>query len=122
MASLVPEPIEKCAVCSASPSSTALSKDQSPFFTSRKLIHLELLERSGLLFRSFAKTRRTYSRVSSSLIVANPALSHVRGSHSTMNVLVVLLNLYEWAAKVPASFSRNVSVRPWKSWFVPYQM
>ena len=47
IASLVPEPIEKWAVCSASPSNTTFSKFHCAFFTSRKLIHFELFESSG---------------------------------------------------------------------------
>ena len=43
IASFVPEPIEKCAVCAASPSSTTLSAHQRALRTVTKLIHLELL-------------------------------------------------------------------------------
>ncbi len=47
MASLVPEPIEKCAVWAASPTSTTLPCDQCGTRTVTKLIHLELLASSG---------------------------------------------------------------------------
>jgi hypothetical protein len=43
MASFVPEPTEKCAVCAASPSSTTLPCRQLSFRTVVKLIHRELL-------------------------------------------------------------------------------
>ena len=43
IASLVPEPIEKCAVCAASPSSTTLPWRQRSLRTVVKLIHRELL-------------------------------------------------------------------------------
>ena len=38
IASLVPEPIEKCAVCAASPSSTTFSRRQNGLRTVTKLI------------------------------------------------------------------------------------
>ena len=45
-ASFVAEPIEKCAVCAASPSSTMLSWNQRSTFTVGKLSHLELFASS----------------------------------------------------------------------------
>ena len=42
MASLVPEPIEKCAVCAASPSSTTFSCRQVRHLTVVKVVHREL--------------------------------------------------------------------------------
>src|SRR5260370_1196113 len=93
IASFVPEPIEKCAVCKASPSKTTFSKDHRPFFTNTKLIHFELFESNRQPSRSFAKKAPRNSRVCSSVISTNPAFSHVRGSHSTINVLVALLNV-----------------------------
>ena len=47
MASLVPEPIEKCAVWAASPSSTTLPSCQRSLRTVVKLSHLELLVRTA---------------------------------------------------------------------------
>ena len=45
-ASFVAEPIEKCAVCAASPSSTMLSWNQRSTFSVGKLSHLELFTSS----------------------------------------------------------------------------
>ena len=47
MASLVPEPMEKCAVCAASPSSTTLPSRQVPQRTVAKLSQRELLASSA---------------------------------------------------------------------------
>src|ERR1017187_213967 len=90
--------------------------------TSRKLIHLELLDKSSAPSRSRWKTCSKYFRVASSSMSWNPACCQVSSSHSTMKVLVVLSNLYECAANTPAPFSRNVSVRPLKRWRVPYHI
>jgi len=46
MASLVPEPIEKCAVCAASPSSTTLPSRQVRHLTVLKVVHRELFATS----------------------------------------------------------------------------
>src|SRR5580700_9036230 len=43
IASLVPDPIEKCAVCAASPRRTTLACDHAALRTVVKLIHRELL-------------------------------------------------------------------------------
>ena len=46
MASFVPEPMEKCAVCAASPSSTTLPFRQLPLEMVTKVCHLELFSRT----------------------------------------------------------------------------
>ena len=87
MASLVPEPMEKCAVCSASPSSTRLACDQRALCTSGNCRQIELLEISAWPSSASAKTRSHDARVSASLMAAKPARSKVAASTSTMKVL-----------------------------------
>jgi hypothetical protein len=47
MAILVPEPMDGCAVCAASPSSTRFRYDQLRLRTTRKLVHFVLFTSSG---------------------------------------------------------------------------
>jgi hypothetical protein len=56
-ASRVPEPIEKCAVCSASPTSTMLRNDQRSFQIHGKFRHVDLFEVSACPRSDSAKTR-----------------------------------------------------------------
>ena len=58
MASLVPEPMEKCAVCAASPSSTTLPSCQRSLRTVVKFSHLELLASTSWPRSSSAKISR----------------------------------------------------------------
>ena len=96
MASLVPEPIEKCAVWAESPSRTTLPWTQCSLRTVAKLIQRELLAWTSCPSRTSANSSRirwidcssdspgTQSR---SAYAANPARSHTADVISTMNVL-----------------------------------
>ena len=87
MASRVPEPMEKCAVCSASPISTYLPWCQRLFQTSGNRRQIELLEISGWPPSASAKIFWHRLRDSESSIRAKPARAKVASSVSTMNVL-----------------------------------
>ena len=67
IASFVPDPIEKCAVCAASPSSTTLPCRQRSLRTVVKLIHRELFACTAWSCRMPAKRRRISAMLSSSL-------------------------------------------------------
>ena len=95
MASLVPEPMEKCAVWAASPSRTTLPSCQRALRTVRKLSHLELLVRIWWPRNSSAKISlirpTAYSSLapggkSSCSVLSNPAARHTCSCISTMNV------------------------------------
>ena len=96
MASLVPEPMEKCAVWAASPRSTMLPCRQDSLRTVVKLIHLELLTRTSWPSSSSAKMARMASTAASSLspgrnawcsVASKPALRQTSSCISTMKVL-----------------------------------
>src|SRR5438132_2916375 len=88
IASLVPEPIEKCAVCRASPISTMLRCDQRSFQIHGKLRHTDLLEMSLWPSRLSAKTSSQMACDSSMLLCSKPQAFQVLASHSTRNVLI----------------------------------
>ncbi len=73
MASLVPEPIEKCAVCAASPISTTLPWRQVSLRTVRKLSQLELFANTRWPSRRSANSSRT-SAIDVSSLCARPAV------------------------------------------------
>ncbi len=96
MASLVTEPIEKCAVCAASPSSTTLRCRHRSLRTVVKLIHFELLASTWCLSRTSANSSVIRSidfssdspgAKPSSANASNPAARHTFSCISTMNVL-----------------------------------
>lgn len=95
MASLVPEPIEKWALCAASPSSTTFSCRQQALRTVSKRIHREALGISRWPSRCSARSssqRRTLARSlspragSDSARAANPARCQACSAISTMKV------------------------------------
>jgi hypothetical protein len=86
MASLVPEPMEKCAVCAASPSSTRLRWCQRSQRTVGKLRHTDLFVSSLWPCSSGAKSRSQKATVSSSVAVSRPARRHTCSWHSTIQV------------------------------------
>ena len=86
MASLVPEPIEKCAVAFASPTSTALSRTQVLLTMFGKLRHSERFRISGWPSSSAAKTRSSTGSISVSLIASKPKLRQVASSVSITQV------------------------------------
>ncbi len=92
MASLVPEPIEKCAVCAASPTSTVAPALQSLQRSSLKASHTERLDSSSCPSSTGAKSSRQNARLSCSDSVSSPARRHVSSRVSTMNVLVPASN------------------------------
>lgn len=85
-ASLVPEPMEKCAVCAASPSSTVLPYDQCALTTVRNTVQEELLLRSGRLPRASAKILAQRSTDPCSSSSSNPAARQTSSRISTMTV------------------------------------
>lgn len=96
IASLVPEPMEKCAVWAASPNSTVRPWRQVRVRTVCQSSHLELLPirswpsrwsanndwQNAMLSRSFWPGTRDAGSTAS-----RPARRHVASSHSTMKVL-----------------------------------
>ena len=88
MASFVPEPIEKCAVWAASPSSTTLPRCQLSLRTSRKLVHSERLLMSRWPCSSSANSASQACSDSASSIASKPSRRHVCSGHSTIHVLV----------------------------------
>src|SRR6478672_4605147 len=88
IASRVPEPMEKCAECRASPISTMLRCDQRSFQTQGKLRHTDLFEISGWPSRVFANTCSQIVCDSSMLLSLKPYACQVADSHSTRNVLI----------------------------------
>ena len=87
MASRVPEPMEKCAVCSASPISTYLPWCQRALRTNGNRRQIELLEISGWPPSASAKIFWQRLRVSASSMRSKPARAKLASSVSTMNVL-----------------------------------
>src|SRR5579863_3382049 len=97
MASLVPEPIEKCAVAAASPISTIFRYDHFSHNTRGKFSHAEPRRCRAFDIKSWpprylAKIRSQVRHVWSWLIVPKPNFSHVSGEHSTMKVAVSASN------------------------------
>ena len=97
MASLVPEPMEKCAVCAASPSSTTFRCRQASHRTVVKLTHRELFANSWCPPSTSAHRPRIISIDASSLCPGaqtgraptspNPARRHTSSCISRMKVL-----------------------------------
>jgi hypothetical protein len=83
---LVPEPIEKCAVCAASPISTTLPVCHLPHRTTGKFRQIDRFLISRCPASSSAKMFSRIATVWSSSAFASPALRHVSSRHSTMNV------------------------------------
>lgn len=95
MASLVPEPMEKCAVWAASPSRTTFSWRQVRLRTVAKRSHLELLGMSRCPSRWSARSSSQRRMLSSSLVPggwsrsansSKPARRHASSAISTMKV------------------------------------
>src|SRR5262249_2037871 len=97
MASLVPEPTEKCAVAAASPIKTMFSCDHLSHSTRGKFSQAEPRKCAAFDInrwppRYFAKIRSQARHDSSWLIVSKPNLRQVGSEHSTMNVAVSASN------------------------------
>ena len=101
IASLVPEPIEKCAVCAASPSSTTLSCTQCSLRMVVKLIQRELFAITSCPSSTSANSSRILSidfwsdspgAQARSAYSPNPAASQTADVISTMKVLPVASN------------------------------
>ncbi len=86
IASLVPEPIEKCAVWAASPSSTTLPKCQRSQVTVGKRRQIERLASSGWPESQGANSRSQVATVSASPASSKPARRQVSSWHSTIQV------------------------------------
>ena len=96
MASLVPEPMEKCAVCAASPSSTTLPCRQRSLRTVPKLTHRELFSSTSWPSRMSANSSPDQrgrllvglaGSQAAAASAAKPARRHTLSFISTMNVL-----------------------------------
>src|SRR5690606_12200791 len=85
-ASLVPEPMEKWAVCAASPRSTRLPCDQRSLTTVRKVVQADVLDRSGRPPSASANSLAQASTDSSSDIPSNPAARQTSSRISTITV------------------------------------
>jgi hypothetical protein len=121
IASFVPEPIEKCAVCAASPSSTVAPALQSLQRSSLKASHTERLDNSWCPSSTGAKSSRQNARLSCSERASSPARLQVSSRVSTMNVLVRSSNGYACAWKMPCSVSANAKVNASSATSVPNQ-
>ena len=86
MASLVPEPTEKCAVWAASPASTTFSWCHFSFRMVGKLRQTERLEISRCPANSSRQSRSQKAIVPASSARSIPAERHVSSRASTMNV------------------------------------
>src|SRR5438309_9681162 len=93
----VPEPIEKCAVRSASPINTTFPADHRALRKLGKLRHTDLFDTRRCPPRVCANTVSQYFNVSASFIVAKPARCHVAASHSTTKVLITGACRKRWA-------------------------
>jgi len=98
MASLVPDPMEKCAVCAASPSSTTLPWRQLAQRTVVKCTHRELLptircppsmsaHSSRMISMDVSSLRPGGSSAAAEARPSNPARCHTSSRASRMNVL-----------------------------------
>lgn len=85
-ASLVPEPIEKWAVCAASPISTVLPCDQCALTTVRNCVQVEPLPRSGRPRRASPKIFAQRAADSASSQRSKPALCQTSSRISTITV------------------------------------
>ena len=121
MASFVPEPIEKCAVWAASPTTTVRPWCQTLFTTFGKSSQSERFERSSWPSRSRANSRSQKARLSSSDSSSRPARRHVASGHSTMNVLVRSSKGYACTWKSPCPVSLKMNVKASKTRSVPNQ-
>src|ERR1700758_4258753 len=97
MASLVPEPIEKCAVAAASPISAMLRYDHFSQSTRGKFSQAEpriwaAFDISEWPPRYLAKMRSQTREFSSLLIAPKPHFSQVASEHSMMKVAVSASN------------------------------
>src|SRR5215469_8150563 len=97
MASLVPEPMEKCAVAAASPISAILRYDHCSHKTRGKFSQAEpriwlALDIKLWPPRYLAKMRSQSREFSSWLIAPKPNFSHVASEHSMMKVAVSASN------------------------------
>src|SRR3569623_3024517 len=97
IASLEPEPMEKCAVAAESPSSTTLPVDHRSHSTRLKLSQAEprrclAFEISAVPLRYLPKIFWQAAIVSSVDIVSKPDFFQVSSEHSTMNVAMSALN------------------------------
>src|SRR5215213_4418360 len=121
IASLVPDPIEKCAVCAASPSSTVAPALQSRQRSSLKASHTERFDSSSCPSSTPANSSRQNARLSCSDNSSSPARCHVSARVSTMNVLVPSSNGYACAWNTPCSVSTNANVNASSATSVPNQ-
>ena len=100
MASLVPDPMEKCAVCAASPNSTMLSLYQRSHSTRLNLIHTAeprrclALEISGWPSSKSANSRSQNAMDAGISNLSRPAFNQVLSGVSTMNVDISSLKRY----------------------------
>src|SRR5690349_11617242 len=89
MASRVPDPMEKCAECSASPISTMFLNDQRSFQIHGKLRHTDRLEINPCPSSVAAKICSQMALDCSTVLSAKPQACQVGKSHSTRNVLML---------------------------------
>jgi hypothetical protein len=122
IASFVPEPIEKCAVWAASPTSTMFSWCQHSFRTVGNARQTERLMSSSWPSRWSAKSTAMYATVSSSVVWSSPARRQVSSWHSTMNVLCASSKGYACTWNRPCSFSRKMNVNASSTFVVPSQV
>src|SRR5947199_3716983 len=87
MASLVPDPMEKCAVCAASPISTVFPWCQLVLRTKGKLSQIDRLESSRWPARSSAKSRSQNARLSASDILSRRARRQHYSGNTTVNLV-----------------------------------
>src|SRR6476659_2087763 len=88
IASRVPEPIEKCAECRASPISTMLLCDQRSFQIQGKLRQTDLFDTSGWPESVSENTCSQTACDSSMVLCSKPWACQLAASHSTRNVLM----------------------------------
>jgi hypothetical protein len=128
MASLVPDPMEKCAVCAASPSSTTLPARHDSHRTVPKLIQRELLAASGCPSSRSAKVSPIAATAPVSLSpgpyepVSKPARRHTESCISTMKVEPVASYGYACTCMTPCGVRRTSKVNASKTLLVPSHM
>src|SRR6266550_6025746 len=88
IASRVPEPMEKCAECKASPISTIFLNDQRSFQIQGKLRHTDLFDTRESPSSVDANTCSQMAFDCSTVLSAKPQRCHVAKSHSTRKVLM----------------------------------
>src|SRR5215469_12008413 len=116
MASLVPEPTEKCAVAAASPINTIFSCDQVSHNTRGKFSQAEprkcaAFDMSGCPARYLANMRSQVQHDSSWLMPSKPNFRQVASEHSTMKVAVSESNWSACAQTQPCSVSSKMKVK-----------